>query len=112
MTYDEDNRLIRAHDSLSKADGGTGDRALGHDNRGNVNLMGDQRFSYSAMDRPEVLYGDVEAVYRYDGHGRRVRSVIWKDVGYITRYNIYGLSVTRYNIYGLSEDGREVARPH
>ena len=36
--------------------------------------------------------GDVDAVYRYDGHGRRVRTVLYKDVGRIIRYNIFGAS--------------------
>ena len=78
--------------SLAAGNGGTGNRPLTYDSRGNVSRLGGQIFSYNAMNRPTSMVGDVDAVYRYDGHGRRVRSVVWKDTGYVIRYNVYGAS--------------------
>ena len=84
--------MNRATDSLAKTNGGTGNRAATYDSRGNVDRLGGQYFSYDATNRPSSMTGDVEATYRYDGHGRRVRSVVWKDTGYVVRYNVYGAS--------------------
>ena len=108
-------------DSLAKTNGGTGNRAATYDSRGNVDRLGGQYFSYDATNRPSSITSDVEATYRYDGlcnlrlmkrmsqkmneessisetlytqntRGRRVRTVLWKDEGYVIRYNVYGAS--------------------
>ncbi|NNE57721.1 MAG: hypothetical protein HKN36_06400 [Hellea sp.] len=61
--------------------------------RGNVTSLGGIDMNYDATDRPTGLSGDESGAYRYDGHNRRVKSVI---------ANGDGTSTTRYNVYDAS----------
>jgi len=89
LTYNTtNNRLIKSTDS-----GETGTRALTYDSRGNVKSIGGVNMSYDASDRPTGLSGDVDGSYRYDGNGRRVKSITAHDDGTTTtRYNVYDAS--------------------
>ena len=73
--------------------GETGTRALTYDSRGNVKSIGNINMNYDATDRPTGLSGDTTGSYRYDGHGRRVKSItVHDDSSKTTRYNVYDAS--------------------
>ena len=117
------NRVTKSTDS-----GETGIRNITYDDRGNVEYLGEQRFFYSATDRPRVRRstgaGNGFGKYRYDGHGRRISSWEREDGEWAYRYNAYDASgalvfiveegdrfpfndtITHY----VKQDGKTVAR--
>ena len=117
------NRVTKSTDS-----GETGVRNITYDNRGNVEYLGEQRFLYTATDRPRVRRstgaGNGFGKYRYDGHGRRVSAWEREDGEWVYRYNAYDASgalvfiveeenqfpyndtITHY----VKQDGKTVAR--
>ena len=117
------NRVTKSTDS-----GETGIRNITYDDRGNVEYLGEQRFLYTATDRPRVrrstAAGNGFGKCRYDGHGRRVSSWEREDGEWAYRYNAYDASgalvfvveegdrfpfndtITHY----VKQDGKTVAR--
>ncbi|NNE59260.1 MAG: hypothetical protein HKN36_14225 [Hellea sp.] len=87
LTYNAFNRVSQSVDS-----GATGTRNLTYDSRGNVKSIGGINMNYDATDRPTGLSGDESGSYRYDGHGRRVKSITSTPTGNVTRYNVYDAS--------------------
>ena len=84
------NRVIKSIDS-----GATGTRDILYDSRGNVKEIGGVKLTYNGAGRATGLTGNKSGAYRYDGHGRRVKSIIQNDDGTkTTRYNVYDLSGT------------------
>ncbi len=77
LTYDDTkNRVTHFVDT-----GDTGTRSLAYDSRGNVKRIGLQNMTYDVSDRPTGMSGLNNGAYRYDGHGRRVKSVTQFIVG-------------------------------
>ena len=68
-------------------------RNIGYDSRGNVTALGSQGFRYDASDRPVALIDNggeaVDGAYRYDGHGRRVKSIVDDGTTETTFYNVF-----------------------
>jgi len=90
-SYANNNRLT------SHTDSAEGARSLGYDSRGNVTSLGGINFTYNAADKPSGMSGDENGAYRYDGHGRRVKSIVEAGGG-----NGANVAITRYNIYDAS----------
>ena len=57
-----------------------------------VRKLGDQIFRYNGMNRPTGMSGTVDGAHRYDGHGRRVKSILRNADGRVIRYNMYSAS--------------------
>ena len=88
------NRLTQSAESASGPDGAV-TRHVGYDARGNITTLGGLSFDYDMSDQPRTISGTNrtgEAVsggsYVYDGHFKRVKSV----VNGVTRYNVYDQS--------------------
>jgi len=105
LSYNNNNRLIAANDSLTETHGGTGNRTVSYDSRGNIKRLGGQSFRYNGMNRPTGMSGDVDGAYRYDGHGRRVKSVTQKETGKVTRYSVYGSTGELIYIVQIDQTG-------
>ena len=58
----------------------------------NIRKLGDQIFRHNGMNRPTGMSGTVDGAHRYDGHGRRVKSILRNADGRVIRYNMYGAS--------------------
>lgn len=104
MTYDSNNRLVRAVDTGGMG-GNTGDRRFYYDSRGNVTSAGHQDFTYDYADQPISLSGDAIGTYRYDGNMKRVKASVEGKVIYNV-YNLAGQLIHIHDINGPDNKGR------
>ncbi len=95
LLYNGSNQVSWSTDTGGSAatGGNTGSRSFDYDDWGNAIKVGGLNMEYDASDRPTGLSGDANGTYRYDGHGRRVKSIT-KDSNNknVTRYNVYDIS--------------------
>ncbi len=91
LNYDNStNRLVESVDT-----GATGTRDVVYDSRGNIKEIGGVKLSFNGANQATGLSGDISGAYRYDGNGRRVKSITQHDDGTkTTRYNVYDSSGT------------------
>jgi len=101
LTYDTTkNRVTQSADT-----GETGTRTLAYDTRGNVKSIGGLNMDYDASDRPTGLSGAATGSYRYDGHGRRIKSItVHDDDTKTTRYNVYDAGGSLVYVVQLNAD--------
>ncbi len=86
LSYDSRNRVNKSVDTGNwGTNPNSGTRTIAYDERGNVTTLGDMTFVYDYNDQPVHVSGKASGTYQYDGHGKRVKSVVDGK----TIYNVY-----------------------